>query len=586
MERRVTIFTKIVVIILGLLIPVMILFYFYNENSVQVIKQEVTTLNENKLTFFYKQLNEKVNQIALNSITLSNSPVIEELEYQQISGKLREKQEWEKLVLDDMNQRSGVTGWNTSITLYSRVIQEVISTSPRVIDYDDEALLAEIKEGWQYRQGGRAEYAEPHFVWFTVSPSLAYDQPEKAEMVVKTSFSIGYLQDLLDQYKTDGQGEPLLYNAQHGLIGNRSLDADKAVLINEYFREAALNDSSRMSFSVELADRQYLASYIRLQTLDWYVVDFIPMEEILAPMLTSRQWFYVTTSLLLVLGIAAAYVLYRNVQVPVRALVRHVQRMRLGDYSSRIAMNGGSEFSFLFQRFNDMTEQVQSLLEKVYEERLRSKEAVLKQLQSQINPHFLYNCLFYIKNMARLGDEETVVAMALNLGEYFRYTIRLGEQTAKLQEEMDVIHNYLQIQNMRMKRITYETMIPEEMNRLIIPRLLLQPIVENAVIHGIEPKEGAGIIAIKGIVLEREYRIVIEDDGVGLDEAAMRELNESLDYREEQVRRSMGLWNVNQRLKLTYGKHSGLFLYRVPGGGVRAELIIARQEGEELCFSY
>ncbi len=121
-----------------------------------------------------------------------------------------------------------------------------------------------------------------------------------------------------------------------------------------------------------------------------------------------------------------------------------------------------------------MAEQIQELIEKVYKETLRSREATLKQLQSQINPHFLYNCLFYIKNMASLGEKEAVVAMSLNLGEYYRYTTRLENPMTTIREEMKLIQNYLEIQTMRMQRLGYEIAIPEDMMELEIPRLLIQ----------------------------------------------------------------------------------------------------------------
>jgi two-component system sensor histidine kinase YesM len=289
---------------------------------------------------------------------------------------------------------------------------------------------------------------------------------------------------------------------------------------------------------------------------------------------------YAVACLLLVFGVIASYYLYRNLQVPIQELVRHVRRIERGDYSSRISMKGGSEFSFLFFRFNEMAETVQNLLERVYEEQIRSREAMLKQLQSQINPHFLYNCLFYIKNMARLGDEESVVAMALNLGEYFRYTTRMNKETALFQEELDVVVNYLEIQNLRMKRIAYQIEVPEPIRMLVIPRLMLQPIVENAVIHGIEPIDGKGEIRIRGEVHEGEYRVVVEDNGVGLDDDQLSQLQIRLELPEEEVSASYGLWNVNQRLKLMFAPGSGLLVSRSPLGGL-AVTVVMKLEKEE-----
>lgn len=128
------------------------------------------------------------------------------------------------------------------------------------------------------------------------------------------------------------------------------------------------------------------------------------------------------------------------------------------------------------------------LIEQVYLEQLRAKDAHLKQLQSQINPHFLYNCLFFIKSKAVVGDTDSVEAMALNLGEYYRYITKTDHSLTTLQDELKLLENYLEIQNLRKQRISYEMDIAEDLLGLQIPRLLIQPLVENSIIHGIEKR--------------------------------------------------------------------------------------------------
>lgn len=573
MLKQINIFTKIVILILGLLILMMVLFAVYNQTSVQVINSEIKTINLNKLMFLKSQLEEKFNQISINAITLSNDAAIKQLEYEQMSGNPYDRQKLLNMIADNISLQSGITGWLTEITVYSRLTHEIISTSNKTIDFDDPGLVKEIQRGWQFKKAEVAGETPSKFEWYSVTPITAYEHPETARLIVKTSFSTSYLQDMLDQYKLNGQGDPFLYHPQAGIIANRKLSESHAKDVVDYLNSQRL-ESGKTNFSVNLNGHQYLMSYVQLQGPGWYLVDYLPMEEVLAPVTKSRNLFYFSSIILLVFSVIAAYILYRNVQVPVRELVRHVQRIKRGDYSSRVRMEGGSEFSFLFHRFNEMAETIQDLLEKVYEERIRSREAILKQLQSQINPHFLYNCLFYIKNMARLGDEDSVVAMALNLGEYFRYTTRLGKQTAILQEELEVVVNYLEIQNMRMKRIAYRVDIPEPMKKTVIPRLILQPIIENAVIHGIEPKDGKGDILIRGEIRDLDYRIVVEDNGVGMSEEKLAELQTKLDRPENDNDTSFGLWNVNQRLKLMFAEGSGLYLARSPAGGLAVTVIL------------
>lgn len=571
MNKRINIFTKIVVLLLALIVPVVIMFSFNNFTSVKVIRGEIEQLKENQFLSLFRQLNERIKQISMNSITLTNSTSVEELEFQQFKGSVSERQRLLKMISDDISLQSGITGWQTEITLYSRMTNEVLSTSADTITFNDEELIKDIERGWQYQQDNDGK---PRFVWYTVSPITAFQQLEEARTVVKISFPASYVQNMLDQYKTNGQGDPYLYHPQHGVIANRTMNTQELQPLNEFLMS---NPSEGMNVPVTLNETEYMTSYKRLQAMDWYLVDVVPMQKIISPITVSQRWFYFTIVVLLLMSIMAAYVLYKDVQVPIRELVRHVQRIKKGNYKTRIAMNGGSEFSFLFLRFNEMSQQIHDLLDKVYMEKLRSREAVLKQMQSQINPHFLYNCLFYIKNMARMGDEDTVVEMALNLGEYFRYTTRLGVQDVELQEEIKVIVNYLEIQNLRMKRIEYEIDLPTEVKALIIPRLLLQPIVENAVIHGLEPKEGTGMIIIHGEVLEHEYRIIISDNGVGMSDQQLQRLQELLGKAEEEVKDSYALWNIHQRIRLKFGMRSGLFISCRPEGGMQTVIVFQRE---------
>jgi two-component system sensor histidine kinase YesM len=295
------------------------------------------------------------------------------------------------------------------------------------------------------------------------------------------------------------------------------------------------------------------------------LVDYVPLEMTLLPITKSRNFFYVSIGLLLMAGMAAAYLLYRHVQKPIAKLLQGVQQLKRGVYSARIEYRPNNEFDFLIRRFNEMAEEMQDLIEKVYAEQLRSREATLKQLQAQINPHFLYNCLYFISNMAMLEDKQSVVAMADNLGDYYRYTTRLEKMTVSVRDELQLITNYLTIQNLRMERVCYEIDIPESMLDLQIPKLLLQPLVENAVIHGLERKAGKGLIRITGESGGFGHRIVIEDNGAGMTKAQLDELRMTLDapMGEEM---GCGVWNVHQRLQHVFGASAGLVLQAADNG--------------------
>jgi len=562
MTRKLNSFAKVVILIFALLLLMMIFFSIYNRNTVQVIKSEIETANVNNLLFLKNQIEEKINQISISAITMANDPSIQELQYAKQSGNQYDFLKQRRLILEHISLQSGITGWLTEITVYSRLTGDVISTSSNPFGFVEEVLSGAIPKGWIYE----GEPDNARLTWYAVTPMNAYERPETAKTIVRTSFHIALLQNMLDQYKRNGQGDPLLYHEKHGIIANRTIDPSLAGEMRTYLESNSLSQQP-VNLSVRLSDQQYMVSYAAIGGTGWFIVDTIPMENILSPVTKARNTFYMFSLVLLGFGVLASYILYQQLQVPIRELIRQMQGIKRGNYSSRILMDGTGEFDFLYKRFNEMAEEIQLLLEKVYEEKIRSREALLKQLQSQINPHFLYNCLFFIKNMARLGDEEAVVAMTLNLGEYFRYTTRLGKQTARLQEELDVLVNYLEIQNLRTNRIHYRMDVPASLHDKEIPRLILQPVVENAVIHGIEPKEGQGHIIIRGLEEEHGFRIVIEDDGTGMDLAKIQDLQSRVERGENTDNASYGLWNVHQRMKLMFGDASGLTIRRGVDGG-------------------
>src|SRR5690606_11055145 len=146
----------------------------------------------------------------------------------------------------------------------------------------------------------------------------------------------------------------------------------------------------------------------------------------------------------------------------------------------------------------------------------RSREANLKQLQSQINPHFLYNCFALIRSLTRLGKKDSVMELALHLSRYYRYTTRLEKQTATLREELELIESYLKIQQMHIHHLQYEIHVPESMETLEVPRLLLQPLVENAVVHGIEKVDRDGLVAVYAEQTDRYNVIQVIDNGAGM----------------------------------------------------------------------
>lgn len=340
-----------------------------------------------------------------------------------------------------------------------------------------------------------------------------------------------------------------------GVIYNRSVNKELASNVISLLDEKPLQDME--SRNLKVGEEELLVNIVKSETIGWYLIDYIPISEIIRPIKKTNQLFYVSMAGLLLLCSTAAYLLYAQVQVPIKRLIIGFQKLKNGDYSVRMKPRGKSEFGFLYTRFNLMVAQIQELFETVYLEKIHVREARLKQLQSQINPHFFYNCFSFISSMAKLEKHEAVVAMSHHLSNYYRYTTRQERDLVALSEEINFVSSYLEIQKMRMERLSYTIDLPAEMRQLEIPPLMLQPLVENAVIHGIEAWSDASIIRITGEWNEDEARLIVEDDGRGMSAEAILILQHKMQIQmDEQM--GCGLWNVHQRMHLRFRGLLGL----------------------------
>ncbi|VTR62008.1 Probable sensor-like histidine kinase YehU [Actinobacillus pleuropneumoniae] len=512
----------------------------------------------NRLTFFMSQMDTMIDQLTKYSVIASNDDGIKSYLAERSGSTPMERIDSQQRITDMLNMQIATSSWDSQILMYLTQYRELLTTDLSA-RYDAEYLAHAHKQNWTYHRDSRGQ---AFFSWMRTSVS-------SQDLIVEVRFTDQNLVNMLNRLKQDGDSEPFLYAPDGTVIANSTSVEETIQMAAVTLNELQLGEEG--SRIVQSGQGKYVMNYVLSSSLGWYLVDFVRLDSVYSPITLSSALFYISVSLLLVLVLLLTLLLYRNVQRPISRLLHAVRRIRDGQYMTRLKDVPKNEFMYLFHSFNNMAEQIEELIERVYKESLRSKEATLKQLQSQINPHFLYNCLFYIKNMANLGDKEAVVAMALNLGEYYRYTTRLEKPTAPLEEEVKLVDNYLTIQMLRLQRLTFEIEVPDSMMQLEIPRLLLQPIVENAVIHGVEDQLDFAMIHISGEIEGSRCRIRIDNNGQGMDIGIIDKLKQQV---EEPLNESggFGLWNIHQRLVTRYGKHAGLTFSESPSGGLRVEL--------------
>ncbi len=302
-------------------------------------------------------------------------------------------------------------------------------------------------------------------------------------------------------------------------------------------------------------------------------------KQIMKPIHRIRAWTIGVLCGSAALGLLYTLFAYRKLLRPVLVLVEAMGKVRLGRLKTRIPDPPANEFGFVYTQFNNMADEIDTLVNEIFVERLNQQQAQLKLLQSQINPHFLYNCLNFIYQMSMGENNEAAANMSLYLSKYFRYATKSDLHYVSLRQELDNIEAYIQIQRLRFSgRITFSIDIPDALLYTAIPRLTLQPLVENAFVHGIEAGDGSPKhIAIRGLREEAYIHLTVEDDGKGVTPEELSRLQQSLETMEHEEF-GCGLNNTHWRLALRYGPGAGLKLERRQPHGLTVHIMIPAEE--------
>ncbi|GAA6490835.1 MAG TPA: sensor histidine kinase [Candidatus Bariatricus faecipullorum] len=249
----------------------------------------------------------------------------------------------------------------------------------------------------------------------------------------------------------------------------------------------------------------------------------------------------------------------RSVVKPIQKLCEMARQVAKGNFSARTQVEASDEIAVLTNSFNDMTSEIGYLIENIKKEQENLRATESKLLQAQINPHFLYNTLDTIVWLAEEKRNEEVVSMVTFLSDFFRTTLSKGRDYITLEEEEKHVESYLKIQHFRYQDIMdYEIQIDADLYEFLIPKMTLQPLVENALYHGVKNKRGKGKITIRGYRAGESIILEVEDNGKGMTPEELHRLRQHVSGEEPGADQGFGLANVNQRIHYYFGKEYGL----------------------------
>lgn len=276
-----------------------------------------------------------------------------------------------------------------------------------------------------------------------------------------------------------------------------------------------------------------------------------------------------------------SYLIPLSITRPFKELSQVTDEIAKGNLSVRANVNTGEEATALSNSMNTMIDKINELLEQVTTEQTRLRKAEFELLQAQINPHFLYNTLDAIIWLAEAGEQKRVVGMVRNLSDFFRTSLNQGKDINSIKEEMLHVKSYLEIQYVRYQDIlSYDIEVPESLYIYSIPKITIQPLVENALYHGIKNKRGMGHISIRGQAGEKDFTITVTDDGIGIDETRLRQVQSGIQNKVLTGKDFYGLYNVCERIRLNFGEEYGIFIESVCGEGTSVRVILPYVEAK------
>ncbi|WP_180272629.1 sensor histidine kinase [Konateibacter massiliensis] len=403
-------------------------------------------------------------------------------------------------------------------------------------------------------------YRKSDYIIPIVRPVYSYLRHENVGFIV-----IGIDSELPYEYLKNYSGyedsRVYMMNDKGEVIADKDKEKIGSVLENYNEILEKIGDRKEGSTVWERQGEKITAVFRQSDITGWYMVQELSKEEIKEQ---KKVMVNIMLSIVIGIGIMACllpFVLSYSMNRPIKRILNKIERISEGDFSVDVSMNTEDEFGKIGSGINQMSSNIVSLMEKSVNDEKNKRELELKVLQTQINPHFLYNTLNSIKWMATIQKASGIGEMATALSRLLRNMAKGVADEITIDKELAIIEDYVTIQRFRYGesfRVVYE--IPEELKNYKIIKFTLQPLIENAIFHGLEPKSDIGVIMIQMREQEESLQITVEDNGIGMTEERIGQILHGEKEKTKDSLSGMGISNVKERLQLYYGADYGLVI--------------------------
>ena len=523
-----------------------------------------------------KQIGERSNVVKNSSITISNLYKLNSSLISALTGKLDATREKKiKVNLDDMKKNFDVVFSEVGIAFDVIVIGDngFCYSSQAGDNYDFASLKNQL---WYKSIFGKKDditfissfkdvfgVGKKQYVFSASRRILNSDGNEVGTLLI--NIDEVYLSDI---YQSALNGTNVIYiiDSNGNIISHTNKDMRGMNFINvENFKKLYGENDFRLT---KKSVGEYLISNYHDTQTGWTIIEEMPSSFVLSDVYRAYIIISIIIGICFLISLVISYLVAGKVSKPLLDLCYSLNQVKEGNFDVVSKVAGYDEINLLKSSFNGMAQEIKKLLEDIKNKEAYKRRIENDLLRAQINPHFLYNTLFSIKCLAETRRPEEVSEMISALIDFLKMTLRKDADLICLSEEFIITEKYLVLQQMRYgDKLSFEFEPDEKTTQCMVPALILQPIVENAIFHGIEAKNEMGIIVISSEIQNERLIISISDDGAGMNEDTLERVIDTCTNKEYTRNESIGIANVSGRIKVDFGNEYGLHIESEAGIG-------------------
>lgn len=565
---------KILLLFLFIIIPIYILGTSLYINGRHAIYDEIVSSNQSKVNLYAKNIENEFNAIRKLQYECIND---EDILYLANAYEILDNFEKAQYTIRAQNRIEVLAQSNACIdSLYLNIIPINKTITPTRIDPLNQQLI----DNYYSSLDSNLIFGINNNNMLTLDIQYTVIPKEGATPILHMNLVISSdkIVDILNGFSIDDNSDLFFICNDRRLVLSKRNDS----FLSDFFYNAISNEKESC-IKVSDSNKDNLVTYKQLSGYDCYLLLTTPLSK---AMISTKHFgiiFFIFTFVSTGLIIVFAFLLKKMVHKPFTVLIDAFSELEEGNLDTQINYSNSDEFNYLYTSFNKTINQLKESIDQIYLQKIQTQRAELKQLQSQINPHFLYNSFFNIKNMAIINDNETLIRFTDYLGKYYRYITRNAKDEVSLKDEIEHAETYLNIQQIRFGNLAVEIEdMPSELDEIMVPRLIIEPIVENAFEHGLKNTSNPKI-KISVQKNGNNVAVTISNNGESVAKEKLTSLRIALDDSSAEQETS-GIINIHRRLRIRYGLKSGIELWNDDFGfNVKINIV---KEDKKICINF